>query len=54
MKSKEANAFEEQLLKQRMDELHKRLHQVVELSHQDLPTSQNWSQVDPCSLLSSS
>ncbi|XP_073906350.1 mitotic checkpoint serine/threonine-protein kinase BUB1 isoform X2 [Castor canadensis] len=47
MKSKEANAFEEQLLKQRMDELHKRLHQVVELSHQDLPTSQNWSQVNP-------
>ncbi|XP_008847440.1 mitotic checkpoint serine/threonine-protein kinase BUB1 [Nannospalax galili] len=41
MKRKEASAFEEQLLKQKMDELHKKLHQVVELSHEDLPTSQN-------------
>lgn len=41
MKRKEAGAFEEQLLKQKMDELHKKLHQVVELSHKDLPASQN-------------
>ncbi|XP_040602196.1 mitotic checkpoint serine/threonine-protein kinase BUB1 [Mesocricetus auratus] len=42
MKRKEANAFEEQLLKQKMDELHKKLHQVVELSHkEDLTASQN-------------
>lgn len=41
MKRKEANAFEEQLLKQKMDELHKKLHQVVELSHKDLPASEN-------------
>ncbi|EGW04965.1 Mitotic checkpoint serine/threonine-protein kinase BUB1 [Cricetulus griseus] len=42
MKRKEANAFEEQLLKQKMDELHKKLHQVVELSYKkDLPASQN-------------
>ncbi|XP_031227703.1 mitotic checkpoint serine/threonine-protein kinase BUB1 isoform X2 [Mastomys coucha] len=41
MKRKEANAFEEQLLKQKMDELHKKLNQVVELSHTDLPASAN-------------
>lgn len=40
MKKKEANAFEEQLLKQKMDELHKKLHQVVELSQEDLPSVQ--------------
>ncbi|XP_076989840.1 mitotic checkpoint serine/threonine-protein kinase BUB1 isoform X2 [Tamandua tetradactyla] len=40
MKRKEANAFEEQLLKQKMDELHKKLHQVVETSHENLPTFQ--------------
>lgn len=32
MKRKEANAFDEQLLKQKMDELHKKLHQVAEMS----------------------
>ncbi|XP_005400685.1 PREDICTED: mitotic checkpoint serine/threonine-protein kinase BUB1 [Chinchilla lanigera] len=37
MKRKEANAFEEQLLKQKMDELHRRLHRAAELSHEDLP-----------------
>ncbi|KAM6178287.1 mitotic checkpoint serine/threonine-protein kinase BUB1 [Rhynchocyon petersi] len=37
MKRKEANAFEEQLLKQKMDELHKKLHQVVETSQENLP-----------------
>nr|XP_045004129.1 mitotic checkpoint serine/threonine-protein kinase BUB1 isoform X2 [Jaculus jaculus] len=47
MKRKEANAFEEQLLKQKMDELHKKLHQVVELSSEDLPTLQTISQVNP-------
>nr|XP_021510311.1 mitotic checkpoint serine/threonine-protein kinase BUB1 [Meriones unguiculatus] len=41
MKRKEASAFEEQLLKQKMDELHKQLHQVVELSYKDLPASHN-------------
>uniref|UniRef100_A0A2K5CDB2 Mitotic checkpoint serine/threonine-protein kinase BUB1 n=1 Tax=Aotus nancymaae TaxID=37293 RepID=A0A2K5CDB2_AOTNA len=35
MRRKEANAFEEQLLKQKMDELHKKLHQVVETSHEE-------------------
>nr|XP_048315646.1 mitotic checkpoint serine/threonine-protein kinase BUB1 [Myodes glareolus] len=47
MKRKEAGAFEEQLLKQKMDELHKKLHQVVELSHKDLPASQNRPDVNP-------
>ncbi|PNJ19978.1 BUB1 isoform 2 [Pongo abelii] len=47
MKRKEANAFEEQLLKQKMDELHKKLHQVVETSHEDLPASQERSEVNP-------
>ncbi|XP_051000546.1 mitotic checkpoint serine/threonine-protein kinase BUB1 [Acomys russatus] len=49
MKRKEANAFEEQLLKQKMDELHKKLHQVVELSHKDLPAPQNRPDVNACS-----
>ncbi|MBZ3870261.1 Mitotic checkpoint serine/threonine-protein kinase BUB1 [Sciurus carolinensis] len=40
MKRKEANAFEKQLLKQKIDELHKKLHQVVELSQEDLPSIQ--------------
>ncbi|KAH0503340.1 Mitotic checkpoint serine/threonine-protein kinase BUB1 [Microtus ochrogaster] len=47
MKRKEAGAFEEQLLKQKMDELHKKLHQVVELSHKELPASQNRPDVNP-------
>ncbi|KAK2492828.1 hypothetical protein MC885_000140 [Smutsia gigantea] len=47
MKRKEANAFEEQLLKQKMDELHKKLHQVVETSHENLPTVQARSEVNP-------
>ncbi|XP_030683543.1 mitotic checkpoint serine/threonine-protein kinase BUB1 isoform X3 [Nomascus leucogenys] len=47
MKRKEANAFEEQLLKQKMDELHKKLHQVVETSHENLPASQERSEVNP-------
>uniref|UniRef100_A0A2K5W7F5 BUB1 mitotic checkpoint serine/threonine kinase n=1 Tax=Macaca fascicularis TaxID=9541 RepID=A0A2K5W7F5_MACFA len=47
MKRKEANAFEEQLLKQKMDELHKKLHQVVETSHEELPASQERSEVNP-------
>uniref|UniRef100_A0A8D2B2W0 Mitotic checkpoint serine/threonine-protein kinase BUB1 n=1 Tax=Sciurus vulgaris TaxID=55149 RepID=A0A8D2B2W0_SCIVU len=46
MKRKEANAFEEQLLKQKMDELHKKLHQVVELSQEDLPSLQERPEVD--------
>ena len=45
MKRKEANALEEQLLKQKMDELHKKLHQVVELSQENLPSSQGTSEV---------
>ncbi|XP_048666326.1 mitotic checkpoint serine/threonine-protein kinase BUB1 isoform X1 [Marmota marmota marmota] len=46
MKKKEANAFEEQLLKQKMDELHKKLHQVVELPQEDLPSVQEKPKVD--------
>lgn len=51
MKRKEANAFEEQLLKQKMEELHKKLHQVVEMSHENLPAVQARSEVCVCSLL---
>ncbi|XP_046925621.1 mitotic checkpoint serine/threonine-protein kinase BUB1 [Lynx rufus] len=47
MKRKEANAFEEQLLKQKMDELHKKLHQVVETSQETLPAFQERSEVNP-------
>ncbi|XP_071064803.1 mitotic checkpoint serine/threonine-protein kinase BUB1 isoform X1 [Dasypus novemcinctus] len=47
MKRKEANAFEEQLLKQKMDELHKKLHQVVETSHENLPTFPESSEATP-------
>ncbi|EHA99034.1 Mitotic checkpoint serine/threonine-protein kinase BUB1 [Heterocephalus glaber] len=47
MKKKEANAFEEQLLKQKMDALHRKLHQVVELSHEDLPALQESSEANP-------
>ncbi|KAI5929388.1 Mitotic checkpoint serine/threonine-protein kinase BUB1 [Manis javanica] len=50
MKRKEANAFEEQLLKQKMEELHKKLHQVVEMSHENLPAVQARSEVDPAHL----
>ncbi|XP_068421007.1 mitotic checkpoint serine/threonine-protein kinase BUB1 isoform X3 [Eschrichtius robustus] len=50
MKRKEANAFEEQLLKQKMDELHKKLHQVVETSHENLPSSQGRSEVNPAGM----
>uniref|UniRef100_A0A8C0DT54 BUB1 mitotic checkpoint serine/threonine kinase n=1 Tax=Balaenoptera musculus TaxID=9771 RepID=A0A8C0DT54_BALMU len=50
MKRKEANAFEEQLLKQKMDELHKKLHQVVETSHENLPSSQGRSEVSPAGM----
>ncbi|XP_040849449.1 mitotic checkpoint serine/threonine-protein kinase BUB1 isoform X1 [Ochotona curzoniae] len=45
MKKKEAYAFEEQLLKQKMDELHKKLHQVAEPSQEDLPACQGQSEV---------
>uniref|UniRef100_A0A8C2P3E1 Mitotic checkpoint serine/threonine-protein kinase BUB1 n=1 Tax=Capra hircus TaxID=9925 RepID=A0A8C2P3E1_CAPHI len=45
MKRKEANALEEQLLKQKMDELHKKLHQVVEMSQENLPSSRGTSEV---------
>ena len=45
MKRKEANALEEQLLKQKMDELYKKLHQVVELSKENLPSSRGTSEV---------
>nr|XP_019581403.1 PREDICTED: mitotic checkpoint serine/threonine-protein kinase BUB1 isoform X1 [Rhinolophus sinicus] len=44
---KEANAFEEQLLKEKMDELHKRLHQVTEPSRESLPASQHSPEVNP-------
>ncbi|XP_037663580.1 mitotic checkpoint serine/threonine-protein kinase BUB1 [Choloepus didactylus] len=47
MKRKEANALEEQLLKQKMDELHKQLHQVVETSHEKLSTLQGSAQGTP-------
>ncbi|XP_008590186.1 PREDICTED: mitotic checkpoint serine/threonine-protein kinase BUB1, partial [Galeopterus variegatus] len=46
MKRKEANAFEEQLLKQKMDELHKKLHQVVETSHENLLAFHERSEVN--------
>ncbi|XP_016057316.1 PREDICTED: mitotic checkpoint serine/threonine-protein kinase BUB1 isoform X1 [Miniopterus natalensis] len=47
MKRKEANAFEEQLLKEKMDELYKKLHQVVETSQEHLPAFQERSEVNP-------
>uniref|UniRef100_A0A673T3V1 BUB1 mitotic checkpoint serine/threonine kinase n=1 Tax=Suricata suricatta TaxID=37032 RepID=A0A673T3V1_SURSU len=47
MKRKEANAFEEQLLKQKMDELHKKLHQVEETPQESLRALQGSSEVDP-------
>ncbi|XP_023603131.1 mitotic checkpoint serine/threonine-protein kinase BUB1 isoform X2 [Myotis lucifugus] len=47
MKMKEANAFEERLLKEKMDELHKKLHQVVETSQEDLPAFQESPEVNP-------
>uniref|UniRef100_A0A8C2P493 Mitotic checkpoint serine/threonine-protein kinase BUB1 n=1 Tax=Capra hircus TaxID=9925 RepID=A0A8C2P493_CAPHI len=50
MKRKEANALEEQLLKQKMDELHKKLHQVVEMSQENLPSSRGTSEVSPACL----
>ncbi|XP_069440067.1 mitotic checkpoint serine/threonine-protein kinase BUB1 isoform X1 [Ovis canadensis] len=50
MKRKEANALEEQLLKQKMDELHKKLHQVVEMSQENLPSSRGTSEVRPACL----
>ncbi|XP_031297092.1 mitotic checkpoint serine/threonine-protein kinase BUB1 [Camelus dromedarius] len=50
MRRKEANAFEEELLKQKMDELHKKLHQVVETSRENPPSSQERSEVNPTRL----
>ncbi|KAG8509670.1 Mitotic checkpoint serine/threonine-protein kinase BUB1 [Galemys pyrenaicus] len=47
MKRKEANAFEEQLLKQKMDELHKKLHQAAEPSHTNLSSLQESAEVNP-------
>ncbi|XP_014647058.1 PREDICTED: mitotic checkpoint serine/threonine-protein kinase BUB1 [Ceratotherium simum simum] len=47
MKKKEANAFEEQLLKQKLDELHKKLHQVAEPSPENLTAFQESSEVNP-------
>ncbi|XP_012582848.1 PREDICTED: mitotic checkpoint serine/threonine-protein kinase BUB1 isoform X2 [Condylura cristata] len=47
MKRKEANAFEEQLLKQKMDELHKKLHQAAEPSRANLSASQERAEVNP-------
>ncbi|XP_012875174.1 PREDICTED: mitotic checkpoint serine/threonine-protein kinase BUB1-like [Dipodomys ordii] len=47
MKSKQASAFEEQLLKKKMDELHKKLHHVGEPSHQDPSAFQEKSEVTP-------
>lgn len=49
VKRKEANAFEEQLLRQKVDELHRKLHQVVELSHEHVPTLQESTEVRVCS-----
>nr|KAF6429000.1 BUB1 mitotic checkpoint serine/threonine kinase [Molossus molossus] len=46
MKRKEANAFEEQLLKEKMDELHKKLHQV-KTSQEHLPALQESHEVNP-------
>lgn len=45
MKIKEANAFEEQLLKEKMDKLYKKLHQAVETSQEHLPTFQESPEV---------
>ena len=50
MKRKEANAFEEQLLKQKMDQLHKKLHQAAEMSRENLPSYQGTSEVSPVCL----
>ncbi|XP_007537569.1 mitotic checkpoint serine/threonine-protein kinase BUB1 [Erinaceus europaeus] len=47
MKRKEAHAFEEQLLKQKMDELHKKLHQIVEPPHENQSAFQERSKVSP-------
>nr|KAF6446054.1 BUB1 mitotic checkpoint serine/threonine kinase [Rousettus aegyptiacus] len=47
MKRKEANAFEEQLLKEKMDELHKKLHQVAEPPQESLSAFQESPEVDP-------
>ncbi|XP_058390561.1 mitotic checkpoint serine/threonine-protein kinase BUB1 [Diceros bicornis minor] len=47
MKKKEANAFEEQLLKQKLDELHKKLHQVAEPSPENRTAFQESSEVNP-------
>ncbi|XP_054431501.1 mitotic checkpoint serine/threonine-protein kinase BUB1 isoform X2 [Pteronotus mesoamericanus] len=47
MKRKEANAFEEQLLKEKMDELYRKLHQVVETSQESLPAFQESPEVNP-------
>lgn len=45
MKRKEANAFEEQLLKEKMDELHKKLHQVAEPPQESLSAFQESPEV---------
>ncbi|KAM8785249.1 mitotic checkpoint serine/threonine-protein kinase BUB1 [Rhynchonycteris naso] len=47
VKMKEANAFKEQILKEKMDELYKKLHQVVETSQRSLPTLQGSAEVNP-------
>ena len=45
MKRKEANAFEEQQLKEKMDELYRKLHQVMETSRESLPAFQESPEV---------
>ncbi|XP_024432491.3 mitotic checkpoint serine/threonine-protein kinase BUB1 [Desmodus rotundus] len=46
MKRKEANAFEEQQLKEKMDELYRKLHQVMETSRESLPAFQESPEVN--------
>ncbi|XP_036912625.1 mitotic checkpoint serine/threonine-protein kinase BUB1 [Sturnira hondurensis] len=46
MRRKEANAFEEQQLKEKMDELYRKLHQVMETSQESLPAFQEIPEVN--------
>ncbi|XP_006899007.1 PREDICTED: mitotic checkpoint serine/threonine-protein kinase BUB1 [Elephantulus edwardii] len=46
MKRKEENAFEEQLLKEKIDELRRKLYQAVETSHENLPIFQEKYEVN--------
>ncbi|XP_074065373.1 mitotic checkpoint serine/threonine-protein kinase BUB1 [Macrotis lagotis] len=53
LKKKEADAFEEQLLKQKMDELHKQLAEVMKTSQENTATLQGRSEAHPVFMRSS-